>query len=289
MESDPYKIVGRTLTAIEVSLAKTMDEMKIPRDEIVSFFSRPGRKLNPAFVGEIRSGRLGRDIYPALEHEVKRYISQRLAEGSRLLPQFQCDQFSALRLFPIMEKVFNGQYSFFDSETEIFEYKESLPRDREARLKLVKSISAFANNRGGYIFFGVSDARDVVGLDREDFDEFDWERLTDEVRNYLSPSVSWGRNIMQLAEKWVGVVSVSQADRKPVICVRDYSGILQESAIYYRYVGISGRIKAHDLANLLSERDRLVIDRMKADYFNPEPSSAMRRAARRGSRRSPAP
>ncbi len=239
--------------------------MGIPRDEIISLFARPGRKLNPAAIGEITAGRFGAEIPEAFDHEVHNFIKQRIAETSAPSPYYVPNEFSAVRLFALVGKAFAEQSSLFDDETEIFEYKMIMPEDKKGRMKLAKSLASFYNNKGGYIFIGIDDDRRVVGIDRKNFDSFDWDRFSDEMRRYFTPLVAWDRHVAQMAEKWVGVISAAACDRKPVVCTRTFDGVLEESAIYFRYRGISDRIRSHDLLSVLAERDRSAARAAMAD------------------------
>lgn len=49
-------------------------------------------------------------------------------------------------------------------EDEQFDFKEGLPdaRDEKAKDRLRKTCSAFANTEGGFLVFGVSDAKDLL-------------------------------------------------------------------------------------------------------------------------------
>ncbi|MEM7523425.1 MAG: ATP-binding protein [Pseudomonadota bacterium] len=244
-----------------------MRELNIPRDEIFSFFARPGRKLNPAFIGEIASGMLGSGIPAALDEEVDRYVKQRLAENAISAPKFLKSEFSALRLFPLMEKAFGVQYSFLDDESELFEYKIKFSDNLKSRLKIYKAMASFANHRGGYIFIGVNDCREVMGIDDSSFEGITWDRFSQEIRSFFIPLIQWDRQAMRFAERTVGVISISEAAKKPVVCAKDYDKIIYEGVIYFRYRGLSELIKPNELMNMLADRDRNSVEAARYKYF----------------------
>ncbi len=72
-------MANRGLSDEEIALAKGMIALRMKRDVVHSFFVSPGRPITPAFVSEIQTGKIGKDIKPANEEVTRAYISSRVA------------------------------------------------------------------------------------------------------------------------------------------------------------------------------------------------------------------
>jgi hypothetical protein len=110
---------------------------------------------------------------------------------------------------------------------------------------------------GGYIFFGVSDARISSGIDTTDFHNFDWDRLSALCREHFQPDVVWDRGIYTWSGKSLGVLYAFEAGKKPVVAAKDGKGI-GRGTIYFRYRGYTESIDLGDLFNMLDARDEKV-------------------------------
>lgn len=53
-----------------------------------------------------------------------------------------------------------------DGESDTLEFKEKIPADTS---KIVRSAIAFSNTQGGRIIIGVSDDRNIVGIEGDPF------------------------------------------------------------------------------------------------------------------------
>ncbi len=54
---------------------------------------------------------------------------------------------------------------FQQGESDTVEFKEAFPRSAS---DIAKEIAAFANNKGGLIFIGLSDSGDLIGVEQPD-------------------------------------------------------------------------------------------------------------------------
>ena len=59
------------------------------------------------------------------------------------------------------------QEIFKQPEDKSLEFKKEIPKDKQ---NLLKTVVAFANGTGGYIYVGVNDDRTVTGIKEEPFD-----------------------------------------------------------------------------------------------------------------------
>ena len=100
----------------------------------------------------------------------------------------------------LMDDIRNG-------ESDRLEFKE-IPSDRSDRW--LKTAVAFANGRGGRILFGISNSRDVIGLEGDLFAIKD--AISDAVASSCSPPIP-------------AQVSITMVEGKPVIVLDVQEGI----------------------------------------------------------------
>jgi len=119
--------------------------------------------------------------------------------------------------------------------------------------KYAKSMVAFANNKGGYIVFGIKDKpRELVGLQSNNFENTDEAKITAYLNEVFSPEIIFEKFVIEVRSKNIGVLYTHQAKHKPVVCSKN-DGDLKESDIFYRYNARSERIKFPELKTLLDE------------------------------------
>lgn len=135
------------------------------------------------------------------------------------------------------------------TETEFVECKEGLSVP-------LKTIAAMANNKGGYIVFGVKNGTwAIVGLKADKRKNFDLNRWNQKIRGYFGIGISLDAVERLYKGKTVLFLHIGEAHTKPVITLKNGDG-LQDGAIYYRYPGEDRLITALDLQKLLDERVR---------------------------------
>lgn len=136
-------------------------------------------------------------------------------------------------------------------ESGWLEFKESfnwLNKDKYA-----KSMAAFANNKGGYIVFGIKNQpRELTGLKNNIFEITDESNITTYLNDVFSPEIIFEKLVIEVQSKNIGILHTYQAKNKPVICLKN-SGNLKESDIYYRYNAKSEKIKYPELKSLLDQ------------------------------------
>lgn len=138
-----------------------------------------------------------------------------------------------------------GQY-LYHRESQTLEFKEQFNFGGLA--DYLKDFAAFANNRGGYLIFGVTDSpRMASGLSNSALDQFgklDPELITGYVLENFSSDIRWNSELIEHHGNWFGAFKIEEAEYKPVIARKD-SGtnqVLQNGAIYYRYGGRTQKI-----------------------------------------------
>lgn len=149
-----------------------------------------------------------------------------------------------------------GTWCCTAGETDEHECKQNFNlRNFSAALK---TIAGFANNRGGYLFFGVKDKPDgfaVCGLADDRFTATDQNKFSQTIRSVLEPTPRFRIASLSLDGATLGVIHVEPHRAKPVIVSKN-EGEVSEGAIYYRYPGETRAICYPDLRAILDERDR---------------------------------
>ena len=122
----------------------------------------------------------------------------------------------------------------------------------------LRDFSAFANNRGGFLIFGVTDSpRKAQGLSdsaADQFDKIDPQRISGYILDKFSSDIDWCHDIVKYKGKTFGYFFIRQHLSKPVICKKDEGKELRSGDIYYRYGGRTQRIQAAELENIIQGR-----------------------------------
>jgi hypothetical protein len=142
-------------------------------------------------------------------------------------------------------------------ESGWIEFKESF--NWGSKDEYAKSIAAFANNKGGYIVFGVKDKpRDLIGLQSNNFDATDEAKITAYLNSSFAPEIIFEKFVISIKTKTVGILHIHKAQIKPIVCLKN-DGKLKEADIYYRYNARSEKIKYPELKtlfDLIKEEER---------------------------------
>lgn len=140
-------------------------------------------------------------------------------------------------------------------ESQILEFKKSF--NFGAGAEYFRDFAAFANNRGGYLIFGVEDSpRRPIGLSEsawQRFNDIDPRRITERVLAMFAPDVRWEQQAFIVDGKYFGVIRVHEADKKPVIA-RKNQGPVRDGEIYYRYRGQTQKIRHAEIERIIAER-----------------------------------
>lgn len=137
-------------------------------------------------------------------------------------------------------------------ETFCIEFKASFDWNIEkARSNYSKSLSAFANNKGGALFFGVENRpHKIVGI--ENFEDIDDADISNYINEIFTPTIRFDRRTYDFNGKMIGILYAHKSDTRPIICCKD-SSKTNSSDIYYRYGAKSSKIKSGDLMKLMNQ------------------------------------
>lgn len=136
-------------------------------------------------------------------------------------------------------------------ESGWLEFKESF--NWNSKDKYAKSIAAFANNKGGFIIFGITNQpRHLVGLQNDNFEIIDEAKISGYLNGAFSPEIYFEKSIEYVRRKKVGILRIFESLNKPVVCTKNDDEI-KEAEIYYRYNARSEKIKYAELNILLKQ------------------------------------
>lgn len=138
-------------------------------------------------------------------------------------------------------------------ESSDLEYKENFHFGDDT-LKYIKTLVGMANNKGGQIVFGVKDSpRIPQGMTKGKFLELDPKDFDNKIRLHFSPAIEWAMDTVTFGGKLFGVLTVNEAEKKPVICSKSKDPVLREGAIYFRYRGETKEIGYPELQKLIDD------------------------------------
>lgn len=238
----------RSIQDFEIGLIKAMLAEGWKNKDIQFFFNRRDRSVNSGRISSIRSGTYSDSaaIAAAPKEELDRFVAG-FSSAARSIDPGVDD----VRALFVRE---GKDWSLRGGESEQHECKQDF--DPKKLTPVVRAIAALANNKGGYLFFGVVNAGFRVEGVGGAFARTDIVEVMNKVKAHLSPTPSiTDKGTIELDGRSVGFMRVERHPDRPVIVYRDGEG-LNEGEILYRYPGQSSRIKFGDLRAMLDERDR---------------------------------
>lgn len=149
--------------------------------------------------------------------------------------------------------------NLFHRESQTLEFKESF--NFAGLADYFRDFSAFANNKGGYLIFGVKDRpkREAVGLSEKasnQFDRLDPETISGSILECFSCNIVWEHEIYEIDGLKFGAFYIHECLNKPVIAKKDEGKdqVLKNGDIYFRYGGRTQRIQYAELENIINKR-----------------------------------
>jgi predicted HTH transcriptional regulator len=78
--------------------------------------------------------------------------------------------------------------------------------------KIAREMMAFANTKGGYIFFGVDDNKEIVGVHSE---KAEAELIKEAAENYCVPPLQYNIHYIDIFNKEIVIVDIPESGNKP--------------------------------------------------------------------------
>jgi hypothetical protein len=146
----------------------------------------------------------------------------------------------------------------FHREGQELEFKEQF--SLAALADYFRDFAAFANNRGGYLIFGVKDApRVLIGMSDKSvkqFEKVDPEKISGFLLEIFSSDIEWAQAAVEIRGMQFGVLRVYPAQTKPVIARKDEGKdqTIKNGEVYYRYGGRTQKIQSAELESIINHR-----------------------------------
>ena len=254
----------RSITDIEIALIKAMLARGMTNTDIQFHFNRPDRPVNTGRITGIGTGVYSNssEISAASDDDLDALLKPKPANVSVPLPP--PGPLDASVLAAMFARDDTGTWRFTAGESDEHECKLSFGTKYLANW--IKAVAALANNRGGYVLFGVHDKETpaegkadlsyaVVGLSSKEFAEADPADLSKHLKSALDPTPRIRIATIVIGGKTVGVIHVDQHGSRPVIATKQVGDQIREGDILFRYPGQSNRIKYSDLRGILDQRE----------------------------------
>lgn len=149
--------------------------------------------------------------------------------------------------------------NLYHRESQNLEFKESF--NLAGLADYYRDFAAFANNKGGYLIFGVKDRpkRELIGLSPkayEQFDRLDPEMVSGHLNELFTSNIAWEHEIFESNGLKYGSFFIHEATLKPIICKKDEGKdqILKNGDIYFRYGGRTQKIQHGELEAIINKR-----------------------------------
>ncbi len=246
------KVAKKNLSPKEASYAKAMLKYtSFNNQQILSYFIKPGYYIDQRVITELRRGKIHENIDAVSEDELIDFIKnkQRIFKDS-------------IDVFYESLKIVDNKID--SSENKNVEFKLSF---NERFDNLIKPILGFANAIGGFIMYGISDDKGLIGLNEkqiEKFKSFDLKKLNEILSTVSSSEIIFKTKLVSISSKKIGIIEILPSERKPVIAISNKDGV-SAGKIYYRYIAETKEIGAIELEKIIEERTEFKIknDMMK--------------------------
>jgi len=253
----------RSIQDHEIGLIKAMLAKGWANNKIQFYFNRPDRPVNSGRITGVRNGSYGGEVPQASEQELADFLggftsSEPPATSIEIVAEAPAslDPMDPRTLRSFFRREGDGRWFCVKGESDQYECKEGF--NLGSFSKPLKTIAGFANNRGGYLFFGVKDlpyGYEACGLPDGKFGETDSNRFSQIIRSTLAPTPRFQVATLELDALKVGVIRVEPHTSKPVIASKQHGDAVVEGVIYFRYPGETRAISYPDLRTILDERD----------------------------------
>ena len=175
------------------------------------------------------------------------------------------DQSRLRKLFP-EDKGTKGKLAL--TETDWIECKESFGTVHLID-NCLRAIVAFANNKGGYIAFGVKDKTwELRGIDGKKFKALDRKKFNQGILSVLSCAIDFEMETLDIGGKTIGVMYVAPAKIKPVIATNNGKDGVSTGHIYYRYQAENRLIGPAELQQIIEERIRALSETILTKHLS---------------------
>ncbi|WP_316163451.1 ATP-binding protein [Bradyrhizobium sp. SZCCHNRI20481] len=253
----------RNLSDAEIAIVKAMLRKGWRNDVIHFYFNKPDRLISSGRITQIKKGKYGASVEEALPEELEAFLSAYKDPEAKMPPAPSPVDLRILRSMFVREA---GVWRLAGGETDRTECKAGFRLQPEDRFsKALRAIAGLANNKGGYLLFGVTDATfQADGLSDDVFAKSDISLLNRVLVGALDPVPHVTKGLIELGGKQVGVLYVEKHDHGPVIAIKNVGQDVKEGGVYFRYVGETRLIKPGELRQIIAAREQRAVAEFSA-------------------------
>jgi hypothetical protein len=253
----------RNLSDAEIAIVKAMLRKGWRNDVIHFYFNKPDRLISPGRITQIKKDKYGASVEEAQPEELDAFLSAWDDSEAKPPPAPSPVDLRILRSMFIRE---TGTWRLAGGETDRTECKANFRLQPEDRFsKAVRAIAGLANNKGGYLLFGVTDGSfQADGLTDDAFTKSDISLVNRILVGSLDPVPHVTKGLIELGGKQIGVLYVEKHDHGPVVAIKNLGQDVKEGGIYFRYVGETRLIKPGELRQIISAREQRAIAEFSA-------------------------
>jgi hypothetical protein len=253
----------RNLSDGEIGIVKAMLRKGWRNDVIHFYFNKPDRLISSGRITQIKKGKYGASVEEAPPEELEAFISAWEDPDTKQPPAPSPVDIRILRSMFVRE---TGTWRLAGGETDRTECKAGFRLQPEERFsKALRAIAGLANNKGGYLLFGVTDATfQADGLPDDVFTRSDISLINRILVGALDPVPHVTKGLIELGGKQVGVLYVEKHDHRPVVAIKNVGQDVKEGGIYFRYVGETRLIKPGELRQIIAAREQRAVAEFSA-------------------------
>jgi hypothetical protein len=253
----------RNLSDAEIGIVKAMLRKGWRNDVIHFYFNKPDRLISSGRITQIKKGKYGASVEEAPPEELEAFLAAWEDPEAKPPPAPSPVDMRILRSMFVRE---TGTWRLAGGETDRTECKAGFRLQPEERFsKALRAIAGLANNKGGYLLFGITDATfQADGLPDDIFTKSDISLLNRILVGALDPVPHVTKGLIELGGKQVGVLYVEKHDHGPVIAIKNVGQDVKEGGIYFRYVGETRLIKPGELRQIIGAREQRAIAEFSA-------------------------
>jgi Putative DNA-binding domain len=248
------------MTDQEIGIVKAMLSKGMRNDAIHFYFNRADRLLSSGRIAQIRKKKYGASVVEASPDELESFLAdwqarQRTNSSHGTISPVAPGIISAM----FIEK--DDVWTMHQGETDQIECKKTFRLSPEERFAdVIRSIAGLANNKGGYIFFGVRDRNFTAdGLSDTTFFDSDPALINRSLSGALDPVPHVTKSSITFGKKRIGVLYVEKHEHAPVIAIKNIAQDVKEGTIYFRYVGETRAIKPGELRQIIANREQRAV------------------------------
>ncbi len=162
----------------------------------------------------------------------------------------------------------NSKGYLIHRESQTLEFKKNF--NLSALDEYLRDFAAFANNKGGYMIFGIEDnPRKPIGMNESSikkFYELDQNKISEKILDVFDGIIDFEIDTYEKDGKTFGIIRIHEAKNKPIISKKNSGkhNEIREAEIYFRYGARTQKIKYPELESIINER----IDRNNKRWQN---------------------